>query len=463
MSVADRLAAEELWAARWLFTRGLALVYLIAFVAALDQFRPLLGERGLLPVPTRPGRRFGPTLFRWGYSDRRLVVLSTVGAVLAAAVVAGLGDLGPWVAMAAWLLLWLLYLSIVNVGQRFYSFGWESLLLECGFLAAFLGGGDTAPPVLVMWLLWWLLFRVEWGAGLIKMRGDPCWRDLTCLRYHHETQPLPNPLSWFFHRLPDRLHKVEVGANHVTQLAVPFLLVVPQPVRGWGAMAMVVTQGWLMLSGNFAWLNATTALLAVTALWPSLLVDLVPVDPPAGLGPGPAAFSAVAVAVSAGMLALSWAPLKNMLSPHQKMNAGFNRWHLGNTYGAFGSITRRRREVIIEGTEDGSTWHEYELRAKPGRVERRPRQIAPYHLRLDWLLWFVAISPQYGAGWFPALLSHLKAADPAVLRLFSHDPFEGRRPQAVRATLWDYRFTTRAERRATGDWWVRSPLGPYPR
>jgi hypothetical protein len=462
VSVADRLAAEELWAARWLFTRGLAVVYLLAFVVALDQFRPLLGERGLLPVPAQPGKRFGPTVFRWGYSDRRLVVVATAGAVLSVALVAGLGDLDPWLGLAAWLALWLLYLSIVNVGQRFYSFGWESLLLECGFLAAFLGGGDAAPPVTVVWLLWWLLFRVEWGAGLIKMRGDPCWRDLTCLRYHHETQPMPNPLSWWFHRLPDPLHKVEVAANHVTQLAVPFLLLAPQPVRGWGAAAMVVTQGWLVLSGNFAWLNVTTGLLAVTALWPSLLDSVVPVDPPAGLGPAPAAFTVVVLVVVAGMLVLSWAPLRNMLSRNQRMNAGFNRWHLGNTYGAFGSITRRRREVVIEGTEDGSTWLEYEARAKPGSVDRRPRQIAPFHLRLDWLLWFAALSPQYAAGWFPALLRHLKAADPAVLRLLAHDPFDGRRPTAVRATLYDYRFTTRAERRATGDWWVRDWLGPYP-
>jgi hypothetical protein len=461
--VGDWLAVEELWSARWLFTRGVGLVYLLAFVGVLDQFRPLLGERGLLPVPPQPGTRFGPTVFRWGYSDRRLVLVGVAGSALSLGLVLGLADATPaGVGLVVWLVVWLLYLSIVNVGQRFYAFGWESLLLECGFLAAFLGGGSTAPPVLIVWLLWWLVFRVEWGAGLIKWRGDACWRDLTCLRYHHETQPLPNPLSWSFHHLPDPLHKVEVAANHVTQLAVPFLLLAPQPVRGWGAAAMVVTQGWLLLSGNFAWLNVTTLLLAATALWPSLLDAVVPVDPPADLGAGPVWHDGVVVAVFAGMVVLGWWPLRNMLSRAQKMNAGFNRWHLGNTYGAFGSITRQRREVILEATEDGRTWHEYELRDKPGDPHRRPRQVAPYHLRLDWLLWFAALSPQYATRWFPALLDHLRDADPAVLRLFRVDPLDGRKPTAVRATLYDYRFTTRAERRATGDWWVRTPLGEYP-
>ena len=118
-----------------------------------------------------------------------------------------------------WLALWVLYLSIVNVGQTWYSFGWESLLLETGFLTIFLGNDDVAPPVLTMWLVRWLLFRVEFGAGLIKMRGDPCWRDLTCLYYHHETQPMPGPLSWFFHHLPKPLHRIEVAGNHFAQLS----------------------------------------------------------------------------------------------------------------------------------------------------------------------------------------------------------------------------------------------------
>lgn len=169
-------------------------------------------------------------------------------------------------AMGMWAVLWLLYLSIVNVGQTWYSFGWESLLLEVGFLAVFLGNARVGPPVLVLWLLRWVAFRVEFGAGLIKMRGDPCWRRLTCLYHHHETQPMPGPLSWFFHHLPKRVHRVECAANHVTQLVVPVLLFTPQPVASYAAGIIVATQLWLVLSGNFAWLNWITITVALSAV-----------------------------------------------------------------------------------------------------------------------------------------------------------------------------------------------------
>lgn len=193
--------------------------------------------------------------------------MSWGGAALSAAICAGLADLVPlWASMLLWALLWVLYLSIVNVGQTWYSFGWESLLLEAGSLAVFLGNAKVAPPFTVLLLFRWLLFRVEFGAGLIKLRGDRCWRDLTCLKYHHETQPMPGPFSWYFHHLPLPLHKVEVAANHVAQLGFPVLLFTPQPVASVAAGAMVATQLWLVVSGNFAWLNWLTITLAFSAL-----------------------------------------------------------------------------------------------------------------------------------------------------------------------------------------------------
>src|SRR5262245_65885856 len=182
--------APEYWLARQVLQRGVAVVYLIAFIAAARQFRALIGERGMLPVPAfrpRVPSRDTPVIFHLHYSDRCFAIGCWFGAAVSAATVAGATDLVPlWAAMAMWLLLWVLYLSIVNVGQRWYGFGWESLLLETGFLAVFLGNARTAPPMVLLWLLRWLLLRLEFGAGLIKLRGDRCWRDITCLRYKHD-------------------------------------------------------------------------------------------------------------------------------------------------------------------------------------------------------------------------------------------------------------------------------------
>ena len=132
--------------------------------------------------------------------------------------------------MGVWLLLWVLYLSIVNVGQTFYAFGWESMLLEAGFFAAFMGPSGMEPSLVPVLALRWMLFRTELGAGLIKLRHDACWRQLTCLDYHYETQPLPNPLSAYFHRLPKAMHRFSVLFSHFVQLVVPFGLFAPQPV-----------------------------------------------------------------------------------------------------------------------------------------------------------------------------------------------------------------------------------------
>jgi hypothetical protein len=161
---------------------------------------------------------------------------------------------------------------------------------------------------------------------------------------------------------------------------------------------------------------------------------------------------------------LSWWPLRNLLSHDQRMNASFNVWHLVNAYGAFGSITRRRTEVVVEGTLDddpgpGAAWREYGFRGKPGDVRRLPRQYAPYHLRLDWLMWFLALGSSAQLRWFVPFLGKLLEADRPTLRLLAHDPFDGARPRWVRARLYRYRFATPAERRATGQRWVRTDDG----
>ncbi|MBO9555878.1 lipase maturation factor family protein [Cellulomonas sp.] len=459
--------AEGYTVARAVVQRGVAAVFGLGFVVVLRQFRPLLGSHGLLPVPAFVARvpwRRAPSLFQWRYSDGLVVAVGWVGVVVGLALVAGLPQrAAPWVPMVAFLLLWALYLSVVNVGQTFYGFGWESLLLEAGFLAAFLGSDPVAPPVTVLVLLWWLVLRVELGAGLIKWRGDRAWRDLTALYYHHETQPMPGPLSRLFHLLPRPLHRVEVAANFVVQLLVPPFLLVPGPVQAVAAALMIVTQLWLVLSGNFAWLNWLTIVLACSAVddraWAVVGVHATPAaaDPPVG-------FVVVVLAVSALCVVLSWWPARNLFSRHQLMNASFNVFHLVNTYGAFGTIGRRRTEVVVEGTLErdpglDAAWLEYEFRGKPGDVHRLPRQYAPYHLRLDWLMWFLALGSSVQMRWFLPFLRRLLEADRPTLRLLAHDPFDGGRPRWVRARLYAYRYARPAEHRATGDRWVREDQG----
>ena len=463
-------AAPDYWLARLVFERGLAAIYTIAFIVAARQFRGLLGTDGLLAIPrylSRVSFRRKPSLFHFRYSDRLFAAVAWSGGALGAAMAAGLGDAIPlWGAMAGWLVLWALYLSIVNVGQVWYSFGWESLLLEAGFLAVFLGNSRSAPPALLLWLLRWLLLRLEFGAGLIKLRNDRCWRDLTCLRYHHETQPMPGPLSWFFHHLPDPVHRIEAAGNHVAQLAAPLALFAPQPAASVAAAIMIVTQLWLVASGNFAWLNWLTIVIGCSVVDTSLASRILPLPAPPHLVPAPPWYEALVIAYAVAVVALSVRPARNLVSRRQLMNASFDPFHLVNTYGAFGSITRQRYELVIEGTADPAPgpqtrWVEYEFRGKPGDPRRRPPQVAPYHLRLDWLMWFAALSPGRAEPWLSRLLQALLTGDPNVLRLLRADPFAGQPPAWVRVIRYRYRFTTWRQLRQTGAWWERTPAGTY--
>jgi hypothetical protein len=471
--------APEYEFARQVLQRGIAAIYFVAFLSSLNQFPALLGERGLLPVPEylEGFRRLGrPSLFRWRYSDRLLRAVCWSGMAVAATLILGLPQLGPpWVPLLAFLALWLLYMSVVNVGQTFYGFGWEMLLLEAGFTAAFLGSDQTPPPRPILILLAWLVFRLEFGAGLIKIRGGSEWRDLTALYYHHETQPMPGPLSRQAHLLPKAWHRLEVLGNHFAQLVVPFFLFAPQPLASTAAGIIIFTQLWLVASGNFAWLNWMAILLAFAAISDQVAHAVVPAIPldwhaasagavagaPAG-SQAPVAWLVVVLFATVLHVVLSYRPIQNLFSHYQLMNASFNRWQLVNTYGAFGTVTRRRIEIVVEGTLDADSgdnadWREYEFKGKPGDVRRLPRQYAPYHLRLDWLMWFLPLRTVHEE-WFYAFLAKLLEADRALLRLLRHDPFDGGRPRWVRARSYLYRCSTRAEFRATGQRWIRTPL-----
>jgi hypothetical protein len=459
----------DYWLSRLIFQRSLGIVYFIAFLCAWNQFKPLLGEHGLLPVPLfvrSVSFRQSPSLFFFAPKDWAFTAAAAAGLVLSALVIVGVAErFGWWLHTLVWALLWILYLSFVNVGQVFYGFGWEILLLEAGFLGIFLGPASTKVSLVIIYLFRWLEFRVMFGAGLIKLRGDPCWRDFTCLNYYYETQPIPNPLSWYFHHGPDWLHRTGVGFNHFTELIVPFCYFLPQPIASIAALITILFQGMIFISGNLSWLNVLTMVLAIPALDGRWIAGLLHVPAPEVASPG-LVYRGVAalIAIMIGMLSIP--PVRNMLSPRQIMNTSYEPLHLVGTYGAFGSITRQRFEIVVEGTSDsaitGATqWKEYEFRGKPSDVGRMPPQIAPYHLRLDWLMWFAAMSSYEDNPWFVNFVAKLLQNDQAVLGLLRSNPFPDTAPKFVRARLYDYRFTSPSEHKATERWWIRQFSGEY--
>ncbi|HUC42456.1 MAG TPA: lipase maturation factor family protein [Candidatus Sulfotelmatobacter sp.] len=472
------------WLTRFAILRVLGIVYAFAFLAAARQLVPLVGHDGLLPadryltaVVSATGSRWDgflrmPSLFWIHLSDGTLRAIAWTGFAGALLVVAGLAN---GVLMA---ILWMLYTSIVPVGQEWYGYGWEIQLVETGFLAIFFVPAlDPRPfpkrpaPVVVIWLFRWLIARIMWGAGLIKLRGDACWRELTCLDWHYETQPIPNPLSPLFHFAPRWTHRAGVFVNHVTELAAPLFALTPTRLAWAAGALMLFFQGLLILSGNLSFLNWLTIVPILACFDDRLLRRFVPARlavraarAEAAAVPSRAASVAVAgLAVLVGVLSVP--PVVNLLSAHQAMNTSFTSLPLVNTYGAFGSVGRERYEIVFEGTAAASAdapeaeWREYEFPAKPGNPSRRPPVVAPYQPRLDWAIWFAAMGTPQRYPWTVHLVWKLLHNDPGTLSLLANDPFPGGPPRFIRARFYRYRFAPLRD--PAGRFWIREPVGEW--
>lgn len=443
-----------LWT-RFVLLRLLGVVYYVAFTSALFQARALVGEHGLLPM--KPWLEYAgfvqaPSLLWIAPTDTMLVAICALGMVLALLVVGGVTNAGVMLA------LWVLQTSLHSVGQLFWGYGWEIQLLETGMLAVFLCPLRTwrpfasAPPEITVWLFRWLIVRIMLGAGFIKLRGDPCWRELTCLVTHYETQPNPSPLSWALHQMPASFHTGGVLFNHFVEIVCPVFAFGPRRARHVAGTLMIVFQIVLILSGNLSFLNWLTIIPAIACVDDGFFRFRGRAPPATTLHRR----SAIAYAFIVGILSIG--PLFNLLSPHQAMNAGFDPLYLVNTYGAFGSVSKVRDEIVIEGSEDGVLWEEYELPCKPGDVMRRPCLVTPYHYRLDWQMWFAAMSTyEQEEYWFHPLVSRLLRNDPTALALFAKNPFPDRPPRFVRALLYRYEFTRRGE----PGWWKRTLIGEW--
>ena len=464
------------WLTRFVLLRLLGLVYFFAFLSLANQVIPLVGEHGLLPAAhlLDAARSVGygfadaPSLFWFGCSDQALQAFAWIGLALSAAVLLGYANS---ILLAA---LWVIYFSYLLVMQDWFGYGWETQLTETGFLAIFLvpllDGRPfprRRPPKLVILLFRWLVLRIMLGAGLIKLRGDPCWHDLTCLDYHFETQPIPNPLSPFLHSLPHGVLAIGVACNHICELIAPLFVFGPRLARHIAGLAMLGFQLFLILSGNLSFLNWLTVVAIVACfddgafarVLPRWIVKRGEAARERALPSQAQRWTVLALFVLYCILSLP--ALFNLMSSQQKMNYSFNRMHLASAYGAFGSMGKERQEIVFEGTSDqtitpSTRWREYEFPCKPGDVTRRPCIAAPYQYRLDWQIWFAPFGPWEQAPWTAHLAWKLLHNDRGTLSLLANDPFPDRPPRWIRALRYRYWFSDKEDR-----WWERERVGSF--
>ncbi|MEW5850731.1 MAG: lipase maturation factor family protein [Myxococcota bacterium] len=476
---------ESFEVSRWLFLRALGVIHLGAFLSLRPQVLGLVGERGILPVQEYLQRVRGlfpgwkqrlqvaPTLFWIDASDETLTWACRAGIMASCLLSLGL------LPLPALMVLWALYLSFVVVGREFLRFQWDALLLETTALSTLI-----APPTLrlrlgahrpaargALWLLRFLAFRLMFSSGAVKLRsGDRSWRRLTALEHHYETQPLPPWTAWFAHQAPRSLHKTATATTFIQELVAPLGMLGPRPFRRAAGVSTVGLQALISATGNYGFFNALTAALTLPLLddacFPRALAARAKPRKPRrhSLLAGGARVAANAFFLLSGVV-----PLALTVSERASTRRSMGRvldllapLHLANPYGLFAVMTTRRPEVILEGSGDGETWRPYELKWKPGDVHQRPRFVTPLHMpRLDWLMWFAALDPIRGYRWVTNLMTRLLEGSPPVLRLFGHNPFPGRPPRLMRASLYDYRFTNRYQRRHEGAWWEREELGPY--
>ena len=475
-----------------LFLRGFGLVALTAFLSLGVQVTGLVGHDGVLPAAdllaaARDQLGAGapwalPTLAWLGPSDALLRGLCWAGA--GASVLLALGLLP----VASLLTILVSYVSLVNVGRDFLEFQWDGLLVETAVAALLLAPAflrlrparDPSPPRVSLWLARWLLFRLMFSSALVKLRsGDPTWRSLTALRFHYQTQPLPPWTAWYAHHLPAGFQAFSAATMFAIEGLVPFLVLAPRRIRFAGAFAMIGLQLLIALTGNYGFFNLLAVLLCVPlfddAFWPPWLGRLVgaPREPWPGeamqvaRGPSPLhrfVRRPLAVALVLVGLVPLWGTIglsMRTLGPLAYAYAATMPFRLVNPYGLFAVMTTERREIVIEGSDDGATWKEYAFRWKPGALDRRPRFVTPHMPRLDWQMWFAALGDVRGNYWFVSLCDRLLRGSPPVLALMGPDPFPSAPPRFVRAVLYRYEFTTAGQRRATGAWWRRERLGLY--
>jgi len=443
------------------FIRLLGLIYLTAFASLLPQVVALLGSRGVVPAvrvlhvfeAEYGGRPFSvvPSLFWFYPTDGALLGFCIAGCVAALLAVIGVAARGSALAC------FILYLSLVTIGEPFMNFQWDALLLECGFLALFAG----AP-----WLVWgyrFLLFRLIFESGVIKLAShDPNWRNLHALRYHFMTQPLPDPVAYYAYRAPGWFLDFSTAATLAIEIAAPFLLFGPRRVRQAGAWILISFQILIVVTGNYAFFNLLTIALCVWAFDDRTFQPLTPLlrwSIPRVRWPRVEAWRVagnvcITILMVIGALQVCEVLVPAAARPLLACVRFLQPFEVVNPYGLFAVMTTTRPEIIIEGSDDNQNWREYSFPFKPGNTHRGLPWVAPYQPRLDWQMWFAALGPYESNVWVAGLMFRLLTGERSVEGLLDPLPFS-KPPRYMRAVLYSYDFTTPEERARTGAVWRR--------
>jgi hypothetical protein len=473
---------------RWVFLRLLGIICLIAFSSFWCQAEGLIGRNGILPLdgylravkaqtgPERYGR--WPTVFWLNSGDAALHTVCALGVLASLLLIAGAAPL-PSLAV-----IWLLYLSITVAGQTFMSFQWDVLLIETCFLAMFVapGGlrpglsGATAVTLPACLLLWWLLFRLMFESGVVKLTsGDVTWKNLTALDYHYFTQPLPAWPGWYAHWMPSWFHRISTVMTYGIEILLPFLIFSGRSGRIAACAGIILLQVMILVTGNYNFFNLLTIALALFLLddgvWlhviPSRLLDWIGytsgTPAPVSIGRGILTLAVVIFFMTVGLIQVFQAlhPRSGVLANAELRLNCLGRWQSLNSYGLFRVMTTQRPEIEIESSLDGQNWKACVFKYKPGDLKQKPRFVEPHQPRLDWQMWFAALGMYETEPWFRNFLIRLLTAQPEVLTLLDGNPFPDAAPRYIRARLYDYEFASPAERRQTGNWWKRTLLGNY--
>lgn len=433
-----------------LFVKVVAFIYLIAFASLGIQILGLAGTHGIFPAhdyfeAVRKSHGNGsfwqmPSLFWLNPSDGFLLFLCWVGAAFAFIALTGV------IPQIFLMLCWIFYLSLFYAGGPFLSFQWDLLLLETGFLAMFMVPQNQRGSGAMRFLVKLLLFKLMFFSGYVKwMSHDPTWRSFTALEYHFQTQPLPAWTSWYLHHLPHEVLKWMTMGVFFFEILVPFLIFFPRRLRHIGATLLIVFQVLIFVSGNYTFFNLLTVAMCVLLLDDTIWPPNIPMPALRSVLP-----SVVIYAVSAFIL-FSYFSKNNPLAPLRVVNS----------YGVFAVMTTERPEIIIEGSNDGADWRPYEFRFKPGDLNRRPEFVEPHQPRLDWQMWFAALSNWQRNRWFIYFCRRILEGSPEVLHLLKTNPFPDSPPKYLRALVYNYTFTAVDEKKAHGVWWNRELKKPY--